>query len=749
MIRNVTIPSLQQTAKLLHQRRTRLSLLLPFFGIGYALSVIFHVLVWKSGTPPSPWIRVFYYDSLLLITYGALWLLLWGETNQRGTAPTRTFWSLTVTALLFLGIGYLLLRIGRPSAELTLSGEVAGFVYGTGVPLTWAAVAQMNALALLGALLAFWLLLQLRGLVLFKRTRQSERSWRWMLISMAISALVVDLLQPRAFVLALLLSLPVGFMLRNAFRVSWILYLTFRQKLVNLGLTVLATIALSGTLAFTSGPAHAYLWHYSAALSSFVNLSLAFGILYLVTSFLSLLFHLPTTGAFQRKVDELAALHALMQLVSQVFDTQRLTETIVRLPVEAGVARAAWLVLPDFQQTFRPQIVAAYNLPMGLTPEALVDVGTLYQEVAARRQSLLLEQALIDHRVRARPEHGIGSLLVVPLVARNELLGVLFAVHEVAYGFEQDDIEAITVFATQAALALDNARLLNERLEKERLARELAIARDVQRRLLPQRLPQLPGLQIVASSMPAQEVGGDYYDLLPLDKHRLAFIVADVAGKGTSAAFYMAELQGIFRALSPLNPDPATFLTQANQALFDMLERKTFISVVYGVFDAQKGTLALARAGHPPPILLRPHEPPCPLRLRGLGLGLDGGPLFRQTLETCTLSLQAGDRLLLYTDGLIESRNAQGEALGYNRLLQLLETHPFDSIEQLHQHLLATLASFTGRSSYEDDLTLVIFQWQQVPASPPTPDRPETFTQTNRKVSALSSQPSHHPQKKP
>lgn len=317
MIRNVTIPSLQQTEMLLQQRRTRLFLLLPFFGTGYILSVVFHLLTWKSGTPPSTWVRLFYYDGLMLITYGALWLLLWGETHQRGTSPTRTFWSLTVASLLFLGLGYLVLRIGRPSGDLALSTPVTGFAYETGVPLTWAAVVQMNVLALLEALLAFWLLLQLRGLVLFKRTRQSERSWRWMLITMAGSALLVDLFQPGEFVLALLLSLPVGLMLRNAFRVAWILYLTFRQKLLNLGLTVLATGALSGTLAFTSGPAHEYVWHYSPALSSFVNLSLAFGILYLVTSFLSLLFHLPTTGAFQRKVDELAALHALMQMVSQ------------------------------------------------------------------------------------------------------------------------------------------------------------------------------------------------------------------------------------------------------------------------------------------------------------------------------------------------------------------------------------------------------------------------------------------------
>lgn len=739
MIRNATIPSLQQTETLLQQRRIRLFLLLPFFGIGYFLAFIFHLLTWKSGTPPSTWVRLFYYDGLMLITYGALWLLLWGETHQRGTAPIRTFWTLTIASLLFLGAGYLVLRLGRPARDLAPSANATGFAYETGLPLTWATVVQMSVLTLLEALLAFWLLLQLRGLVLFKRTRQSERSWRWMLISMAGSALLVDLLQPSGFVLAVLLSLPIGLMLRNAFRVAWILYLTFHQKLLHLGLTALATVALSGVLAFTSDPAHEYVWRYSPALSSFANLSFAFGILYLVTSFLSLLFHLPTTSAFQRKVEELAALHALMQLVSQVFDMKRLTETIVRLPVEAGVARATWLALQDFQTTFRPYIAAAYHLPEGHSPETLVDVAAFYQEVALQRRFLLLEQALTDHRVRARPEHDLGSLLVMPLIARNELLGVLFVTREVAYGFEEDDIEALSVFATQAALALDHARLLNERLEKERLARELAIARDVQRRLLPQHLPRLPGLQIVASSISAQEVGGDYYDLLPLDDHRLAFIVADVAGKGTSAAFYMAELQGIFHALSPLSPDPVVFLTQANQALFKTLNRKTFISAVYGIFDVEKRTLTLARAGHPPPILLRPQAPPRLLRLQGLGLGLDRGALFRQTLAPCTLPLQAGDRLLLYTDGLIESRNDRGEPFGYARLLQILEAHALAPAEQLHQRLLDDLAQFTGHPIYDDDLTLVIFQWQEVPLSQKTPDRQAGQTQTS------ATQPSQHP----
>lgn len=707
MARLLRLSSWQQTGVLLQQRRTRRALLLPLFSIGYILTVIFHVVQWQTGQPASPWLQVLYYDGLVLFTYGTLWLLLWGETHQRSAAPVRTFWSLALAALLVQASSHLLLQIGSLPSEATASG----FAYETGVPLTLVTVVQMNALALLQALLAFWLLLGLRGLVLFKRTRQSERNWRLMLGSMAFSALLVDWLEPSEPVLVLLLIVPVGLMLRNAFRVSWILYLTFRQKLLNLGLSVLAAGALSAALAFVSGSAHVYLWHYSAALTTFISLALAFGILYLATTFLSLLFHLPTTGDFQRKVDELAALHALMQLVRQVFDAERLAETIVRLPVEAGVAQSAWLALPDLQRgSLRPRLVAQSG-PKDLPFDTLVDLEALYQEAAARRQPLLLEQALADHRVRARPEHGLGSLLAVPLLARNEVLGVLFVAREVAYGFEQDDVEAITVFAAQAALALDNAQLLAERLEKERLARELSIARDVQRRLLPQRIPRLPNLNVVASSIPAQEVGGDYYDLLPLDGNRLAFIVADVSGKGTSAAFYMAELQGIFRALSRLTPDPPIFLTHANQALSDTLERTAFISAVYGVFDLQAATLTLARAGHTPPILLRTGHPPHSLRLQGLGLGLDRSSLFQQTLETYTLTLMPGDRLILYTDGLIESRNASGEPYGYDRLLQLLTTHTHQDAETLHALILETLQQFTGRPIYDDDLTLVIFHY--------------------------------------
>ncbi|MCH7646618.1 MAG: SpoIIE family protein phosphatase, partial [Nitrospinae bacterium] len=189
--------------------------------------------------------------------------------------------------------------------------------------------------------------------------------------------------------------------------------------------------------------------------------------------------------------------------------------------------------------------------------------------------------------------------------ARNEALGALFVAREVTHGFEKDDVEAISIFAAQAALALDNARLFEEQIEKERLARELAIAKEVQHKLLPQCLPSLEGLTLAASSVSAQEVGGDYYDFVQLDDQRLAFIVGDVSGKGTSAAFYMAEMQGVFQSVSHIAPDPQDFLTHANRALANSLEKNVFISVIYGVLDLKKEEIVLARAGHCPAAMIR------------------------------------------------------------------------------------------------------------------------------------------------
>jgi serine phosphatase RsbU (regulator of sigma subunit) len=278
-------------------------------------------------------------------------------------------------------------------------------------------------------------------------------------------------------------------------------------------------------------------------------------------------------------------------------------------------------------------------------------------------------------------------------------------------GFEPDDIETISTFADQAALALDNARLFEEQIDKERLARELLIAREVQQKLLPQELPSVDGIAVAASSVSAQEVGGDYYDFVAIGPDRWAFIVGDVSGKGTSAAFYMAELKGVFLALSRLTQSPSEFLVYANQALAPSMEKNVFISVVYGVLDLAKEQFTLARAGHCPIAMVSGSGDARYLRTEGLGLGLDHGDVFAQVLEEETISLRRGDVFVLYTDGVVESRSEAGEEFGYDRFIETVQRHHDKPVKEMHSALLTDLNRFLGRADYDDDMTLLVLRW--------------------------------------
>lgn len=699
----------------LESRSTRLLLLLVGV-VCYVAGVVFHVAAFASGKAPGLGF-VLGYNVFVLVCFSILWMLMSRWVKERRSTPARTFWT-----LLFVGVLLALAELGLAQiGHLAIPGPAsAGFDYETGVPLALATVVKMNVLSLLEVTFAFYLLLRLRDLVLYKRSKASVRNWHLMLGFIAFAALCMFMKSPQAdahWLEALVMVPAILLMVVNSFRLSWIVNLTFREKMAVIGLSLLLLVLLAVEMNLAVGESvmypgtPSYLAYYSPPLALFTTLAFVFGILYCTTAFLSLLFHLPTTGDFQRKADELAAMHSLTKLVSQLHDRERLVATITASPVEAGAADAAWLTLADPQSgSLRPRLIAANGIDPARVEEA-IEVTAFHDDVVGTHEPVLLDQASVDHRVALRPGEGLGSLLVIPLIARDDVLGALFIAREVTHGFEKDDVEALRVFAAQAALALDNARLFEEQIEKERLARELAIAREVQQKLLPQNLPVLDGLTMAASSVSAQEVGGDYYDLSLLDEHRIAFIVADVSGKGTSAAFYMAEMQGIFKAVTQIAPDPKDFLQYANRALTGSLEKSAFISVLYGVLDLEREELVMARAGHCPAATINLHGEARYVRTQGLGLGLDAGPLFAKTLGVERLRLQPGDVFVLYTDGVVESRRDDGEEYGYDRLINALREYRHEDATAIHNALMADLDGFIGQCTYTDDLTLLILKW--------------------------------------
>jgi len=255
--------------------------------------------------------------------------------------------------------------------------------------------------------------------------------------------------------------------------------------------------------------------------------------------------------------------------------------------------------------------------------------------------------------------------------------------------------------------------LLMEQAEKQRLEEELRIARQIQMSLLPQGAVTLPGLRVSALCLPAAEVGGDYYDLLPLSPTRMGVLVADVSGKGTSAALYMAELKGLVLSLSRIYDSPARLLSEANRILAATLDPRSFITMTYAVVDTATQTMRYARAGHNPMIHLeagtgrtRVLTPP------GLGLGIDEGARFDEILEEAEVPLRSGDLFLFFTDGLSEAMNGHAELFGERRLRDVIESagNVGEEASALKDRILTAIRSFVGDAAQNDDMTMVILK---------------------------------------
>ncbi|SHK55067.1 PP2C family protein-serine/threonine phosphatase [Rhodothermus profundi] len=254
---------------------------------------------------------------------------------------------------------------------------------------------------------------------------------------------------------------------------------------------------------------------------------------------------------------------------------------------------------------------------------------------------------------------------------------------------------------------------LKELARQERLERELEIARQAQASLLPRALPEVPGVTMAALCQPAYEVGGDYYDVFALPDGRLAVVVGDVSGKGIQAAFFMTLIKGHVRALSLSVRDPVRILAHLNQLFREQAPRGVFVTMIYGVLDPRARTFTMARAGHPPVLhyqalkdRVQCHRPP------GMGIGLASTSWFQATIEGCTLHLEPGDRILLYTDGLPEIAGAPAERWGTERLQQWLiqSSRQQQTPEQALASLHSQLQQFAQTRELADDLTAILLE---------------------------------------
>ena len=666
------------------------------------------------------------YHSVLSICFLSLWATIAQAIQQLRPAPTQIFWQcivgiVTITILIYLAY------------------QIQGGFLDINVPAAPTVYIKSALLNTLFAAMSFIVIQLFSRLGRFRRTQRSERNWRLLLLFILITFVAVSpfhhhfnaesppFAQPLIALLAAGTLGSIIFIFLNSIRLAWIVRLSFRQKMISIGLGVVLIMFTASifliifrpelTLVFLSESSYPidYLQFHSLPLFSVIILSMTYGFVYSLTSVLSLIFHLPTMGDFRRSADEMAAIQALTVLVREVADSEKLHHWIVSTPVDAGPGKAAWLTINDLKTgSLTPRIVASYKIEASVAEESC-DLATLHQIASVSKKPIYIQNTATDRRTQSAKQNGILSLLVLPLITSTEVLGTLFVSREITGAFEVDDLESIGLFASQATLVLENAHLLEEKIEGERLASELSIAREVQQRLLPQTMPTFTNLTLAASSTPALEVGGDYYDWLDLGNGTLALIVADVSGKGTSAAFYMAEMQGIFQAVARIAPNPRDFLFHANQALGESLEKNVFVTAIYGVLDYNSGHLMVSRAGHAPAVIVDVNGQANLIRSAGMGIGLDRSHIFTETLDVQQIQFSPGDLIVLYTDGVIESRSTGGEEFGYDRLVESIQSARFESAQGVHDTVRSTVDQFMGsEKNYDDDLTLLVIKWHGV-----------------------------------
>jgi sigma-B regulation protein RsbU (phosphoserine phosphatase) len=328
--------------------------------------------------------------------------------------------------------------------------------------------------------------------------------------------------------------------------------------------------------------------------------------------------------------------------------------------------------------------------------------------VAEEGTPLLLEDAYTHPKFHRAHDDATGyrtkSMITVPLKVGDRITGVAQVINRLdGNPFDHDDLELFLALSGLAAIAIENAKMHQSLMEKQRLVKDMEFARTVQESFLPQSAPDVPSYRFSAHYTPALEVGGDFYDFIRLDRDRTGIVIGDVSGKGVPAALFMAKLGSDMRTLAFTEAEPAAALAKLNDLLAGRSRRGMFATLLYLVLDARTGVITVCNAGHLPPVIRKADGAVVKLAAAG-GAPLGIVPGLQFSTETAVMG--RGDTAVLYTDGIIEAMNAREELYGAGRFEALVRSGPRDP-EQLKGAIVADVNRFTGLSPQHDDMTLV------------------------------------------
>ncbi len=304
------------------------------------------------------------------------------------------------------------------------------------------------------------------------------------------------------------------------------------------------------------------------------------------------------------------------------------------------------------------------------------------------------------------------SAMLAPLNYGEHELGVLL----VARGPETDpfltsEFQIFKAIAEQSAFALSTAIIFSDAAEKKRLDQDLQVAHEIQRILLPSSSPDIEGFQISGINIPARQVSGDYYDYISVDAEHCGVAIADVSGKGVPASLIMAMCRSVLRSEAGAQHSPAAVLRRVNEQLFPDIKEDMFISMAYAILDRNSATVTLCRAGHDAPLLYSAREKSVTrINPPGMALGIDSGGVFNRVTADFSLHLEPDDCLILYTDGVTEALDVEGEEFGMENLTRSILSSASDGAAGIITRLTDDLRKFVGNQAQHDDITMIVIR---------------------------------------
>jgi sigma-B regulation protein RsbU (phosphoserine phosphatase) len=308
------------------------------------------------------------------------------------------------------------------------------------------------------------------------------------------------------------------------------------------------------------------------------------------------------------------------------------------------------------------------------------------------------------HYINARNE--TRSEMVALLRRGQRIVGAFNVESDLLNAYTRSDLMLLKAFASQAAVAVDNATLYEDAVEKRRLENELSLARSIQKRLLPSTAPHIDGWEIAGLNVPAARVGGDYYDFIDVSDGVTGISIADVSGKGVPAALVMATFRASLLAEILNEYSIETIFDKVNELLVRSTEPPVFVTAIYGTLETTKGMFTYCNAGHLPPLLIPAHGDPRELTGSDLLLGSFSNAEYYQRI----IDLGSGDILILYTDGVSEAMGRQGEEFGTERLAKIAAAHKAGPAVEIRDRLYAEAVEFAADPTVLDDMTAVVIK---------------------------------------